>query len=134
LTWGHRDSLKYEFHVAPGADYRQIQVHYAGIAGLSLAGDGSLAVDLGNGWGSLVDDKPYVYQQIGGEKVEVAGRFVLLDQQTYAFEITGSYDTARELVIDPDLAWSTYLGREGDGHDIGYGIAVDPAGDAYVTG
>ena len=30
-TWGQRDSLKYEFHVAPNADYRQIQVHYAGI-------------------------------------------------------------------------------------------------------
>ncbi len=25
VTWGQRDSLKYEFHVAPGADYQQIR-------------------------------------------------------------------------------------------------------------
>ena len=35
-TRGQRDSLKYEFHVAPGADYRQIQVQYEGIEGLSV--------------------------------------------------------------------------------------------------
>jgi hypothetical protein len=35
-TWGRRDHLKYEFHVAPGTDYQQIQVSYAGIEGLWL--------------------------------------------------------------------------------------------------
>lgn len=58
VTWGQRDSLKYEFHVAPGADWSMIQVRYPGIEGLSLAKDGSLLVDLGEGWGSLTDDAP----------------------------------------------------------------------------
>jgi hypothetical protein len=57
-TWGQRNSVKYEFHVAPGADYRQIQVHCAGIAGLSLAADGSSHVNLGGDWGSLLDNAP----------------------------------------------------------------------------
>jgi hypothetical protein len=35
-TWGRQSGLKYEFHVAPGADYQQIQVSYQGIEGLSL--------------------------------------------------------------------------------------------------
>ena len=48
-AWGLRSHLKYEFHVAPGADWSQIQVRYEGIAGLSLAEDGSLVVDLGEG-------------------------------------------------------------------------------------
>jgi hypothetical protein len=44
LTWGRRDSLKYEFHVAPGADYRQIRVRYEGIDGLVLDPLGNLHV------------------------------------------------------------------------------------------
>jgi hypothetical protein len=131
-TWGLRSSLKYEFHVAPGADWSQIVVRYDGIESLSLADDGSLLIDLGDEWGILTDAAPYIYQMIDGHEVEVAGRFVLLDEWTYTFDITGQYDAGAPLVIDPDLAWATYLG--GSGHDMGSGIAVDAAGNALVTG
>ena len=131
-NWGQRDSLKYEFHVAPGAVWSDIQVRYDGIEGLSINEAGQLAVDLGDDWGQIIDDAPYIYQEIDGERVEVAGQFVLLDEWTYSFEIAGDYDPTKELVIDPDLDWSTYLG--GSGGDMGYGIAVDAAGNALVTG
>ena len=132
LTWGLRSHLKYEFHVAPGADFSQVAVRYEGIGGLSLAEDGSLIVDLGEGWGSLIDDAPYIYQMIDGRQMKVAGRFVLLDEWTYSFEIIGDYDPASELFIDPHLAWSIYLG--GSNSDYGYGIAVDASGNIFVTG
>ena len=131
-TWGQRDSLKYEFHVAPGADWSAIQVHYEGVEGLSLAEDGSLVVGLGDGWGQVTDDAPIIYQVVDGERVEVAGAFSLLDSDTYTFQVTGPYDPSRELVIDPDLVWSTYLG--GSDRDYGWGIAVDSFGNALVTG
>jgi len=131
-TWGRRDSLKYEFHVDPGADYSAIQVRYDGIEGLSLTADGSLAVDLGDEWGQLVDDAPYIYQIVDGAEVAVSGRFVLLNEWTYSFEIEGDYDPAVELIIDPDLSWATYIG--GSDWDEGYGIAVDASGSAFVTG
>lgn len=41
-----------------------------------------------------------------------------------------AYDKSKPLVIDPTLNYSTYLGD----YDFGYGIAVDSAGNAYVTG
>ncbi|HUU12541.1 MAG TPA: choice-of-anchor D domain-containing protein [Terriglobia bacterium] len=47
------------------------------------------------------------------------------------FEIA-PYDRTRPLVIDPVLAYSTYLG--GTGLDYAEGIAVDAAGSAYVVG
>jgi hypothetical protein len=130
VTWGQRDSLKYEFHVAPGADYQQIRIHYDGIKGLSIDAQGVLHVQ--TALGDLTDAAPMIYQQIGGRQVPVAGQFKLLDADTYTFVITGPYDPTRELVIDPDLAWSTYLGGSGDYG--GGGIAVDAADNVYVTG
>ena len=87
---------------------------------------------IADGWGDLVDSVPFIYQEIGGQQVQVAGRFVLWDDRTYAFEITGAYDRARPLVIDPDVTWATYLG--GSGPDGASGISVDSAGNAFVTG
>jgi hypothetical protein len=87
---------------------------------------------VGLGWDELVDDAPYVYQVIDGRQVGVAGQFELVDSHTYTFAVTGAYDHGRELVIDPDLAWSTYLG--GSGEDRGMGVAMGGAGDAFLTG
>ncbi len=129
-TWGRRNSLKYEFHVAPGADYSQIQISYDGIDGLYIDDAGALHVQ--TELGELVDEAPYIYQRAGGEEVEVEGTFVLVDADTYSFVLSGEYDVASELIIDPDLVWSTYLG--GSTGDYGQGIAVDGSGNILVTG
>ena len=129
-TWGRRDSLKYEFHIAPGADYTQISVSYTGIEGLSIDAAGALHVQ--TDLGELVDDAPYIYQDIASQRVEVTGAFELIDSDTCTFTVTGDYDSNQELVIDPDLAWSTYMG--GSAKDTGFGIAVDASGGVYVTG
>jgi hypothetical protein len=43
-----------------------------------------------------------------------------------------AYDPSKPLVLDPVLVYSTYLGS--NVHDQGQSIAVDGAGNAYVTG
>ncbi|MDY0166923.1 MAG: SBBP repeat-containing protein, partial [Thermoguttaceae bacterium] len=131
-VWGQRSQLKYEFYVGPGADWRQIQIRYDGIVGLSIAEDGSLIVDPGGGWEPLIDAAPYVYQEIDGQHVEIASQYVLVDPWTFGFELSGDYDPDALLVIDPELAWSTYLG--GTGQDFGYGVDVDGSGNVVVTG
>ena len=50
---------------------------------------------------------------------------------TYGFAV-GAYDDTRPLVVDPGLVYSTFLGGSLD--DSGFGIAVDTAGQAFVTG
>jgi hypothetical protein len=129
-TFGRRDSLKYEFYVAPGADYQQIQVSYDGIKNLWIDGSGALHVE--TELGALVDDAPYIYQVVEGQQVKVAGSFNLIDDDTYTFEISGAYDPNVELIIDPNLGWVAYLG--GSSHDFGVDIVVDAAGSALVTG
>ena len=129
-TYGRRTHLKYEFHVAPGADYNQIMMRYEGIDGLSIDANGALHIQ--TPLGELVDEAPYIYQVINGRKKEVAGRYRVMDQSSYNFQITGKVDAARELIIDPYLAWGSFLG--GSSLDRAYGIAADADGNAFITG
>ncbi|MBN1909699.1 MAG: SBBP repeat-containing protein [Pirellulales bacterium] len=129
-TFSRHGQMKYEFHVQPGADYSQISLSYTGIKGLSVDSNGRLHIT--TALGDLVDDGLYIYQVIDGQQVEVSGQFSLLDADTYTFTLTSDYDSSFELVIDPDLDWSTYLG--GDIWDRGYGVAVDATGNIFATG
>jgi len=63
---------------------------------------------------------------------EVGGAYVLKGGGRVGFAV-GEYDAARPLIIDPTvLTYSTYLG--GGDRDTGRAIALDSAGNAYVTG
>ena len=68
---------------------------------------------------------------IEGRRLLVEGRYILLDETTVAFEVS-RYDPDHAPVIDPTLAYAGYIG--GSNYDQTYGIAVDSAGNAYVTG
>jgi hypothetical protein len=149
---GTRTGLKYNFHVAPGADYRVIRLHCDGIETLALREDGSLAVHLPAASKTpsletlgappslaalsddhvLIDATPYIYQERNGQRIPVSGGYVLHDDHTYGFALTGSHDPALPLVIDPEVAWGTYLGGNND--DYGTAVAVDASGNVYVTG
>jgi hypothetical protein len=72
-----------------------------------------------------------MYQEVDGVRREVSGGYVLKGTHQVSFQVA-AYDASRPLVIDPVLFYSTYLGGSGIEH--GYGVAVDTAGNAFVTG
>src|SRR5207237_2039714 len=61
----------------------------------------------------------------------VAGEYVLFAHNQVGVHL-GDYDVQEPLVIDPVLTYSTFLG--GANNDLGFGIAVDGFGNAYVCG
>ena len=126
--YGSGGVLRYDFIVKPGASPEDIALAYNGIDSLTIA-DGELVV--GTAFGDIKQTKPYIYQQIGDEVMEVEGGFSLGSGDTYCFHIA-AYDTSSPLIIDPTLVYSTYLG--GGSNETGRGIAVDSTGCAYVTG
>jgi hypothetical protein len=128
VYYGDQRQLEYDFVVAPGANPKPIRLQFAGAKKIKLAANGDLIVSARNG--SIAFHKPVIYQLKDGQRQPVAGRFALLAKQTVGFTLA-RYDRAEFLVIDPVLAYSTYLG--GTGGDVGFGIAVDGSGDAYVV-
>ena len=136
VYYGNQGRLEYDFVLKPGADPRQIQLHFDGASKVALDAKGN--VRLQTPVRELLLEKPQVYQQVSDSKGKssrhpVAGRFVLLAKNTVGFRVAG-YDPQRELVIDPVLSYSTYLGGSGGNGERGNGIAVDAAGNAYITG
>jgi hypothetical protein len=126
---GQQSTLEYDFIVSPGADYRQIKLHFEGANKLELDQQGNLVLDVD---GVVVTQhKPHVYQTITGRKKNVTGEYLLLGEGNVAFGV-GEYDRSMSLIIDPVLVYSTYLG--GPGYEEIMGIGVDAEGSAYVTG
>jgi hypothetical protein len=129
VYYGNQRQLEYDFVVAPGADPKSVRLKFSGTKGLHLAPNGDVVVTTANGWLTL--HKPMVYQMVDGQRYAVAGSYALLTKYTAGFRL-GNYNHAKAVVIDPVLAYSTYLG--GGGSDAGNAIAVDIAGYVYVTG
>ncbi|HEY0376092.1 MAG TPA: SBBP repeat-containing protein [Pyrinomonadaceae bacterium] len=130
IYYGEQRQLEYDFEVAPGVDSRQIALEFSGVERMRVErGTGELV--LGTAGGEVRQRRPAAYQEVGGERREVASRYVIKGRREVGIEV-GEYDRARPLVIDPVLTYSTYLG--GYNTDNAYDIALDSSGMAYVVG
>jgi hypothetical protein len=105
-------------------------LQFSGTGNLRLESNGDLLLAANNG--DIRLHAPVVYQTVAGAKKSVEGKFVLLAKQQVGFEI-GAYDRSRELVIDPVLSYSTYLGGSG-AEAAPVVIAADNALNAYIAG
>ncbi len=128
--YGNGKQMEYDFIVSPGGDPSQITVRYEGAKSLSVDAAGRLVVE--TDWGEVIEQPPVGYQISGGDRVSLAGEYVLKGDKAFGFELPDGYEADLPVVIDPTLDFSTYLG--GSGLDKGYDIAVDESGAAYVTG
>jgi hypothetical protein len=129
------NQIKYQFVVRPAADPARIRLAYRGATAVQLTAAGQLEVSTPAG--SFNDAAPSAYQMILGRRVPVSVAYTLAaptadGTSEYGFRL-GAYDPTCPLVLDPAvIVYAGFLG--GSQRDNGYGIAVDAAGNAYVTG
>lgn len=136
--YGNGHDFEQEFIVKPGADATNVRVAYEGIESLGVNKDGSLLIKAPTG--QMRETPPRIYQEIGGHRVAVEGRFNLLTATSYNFQLS-PYDAKYPLVVDPTLLYSTFLGGSAGNNletfgtqETATGVTVDASGNAYLSG
>ena len=128
VFYGNQRQLEYDLVVAPGADPRAIRLSFTAARKVSIDRAGNLVLQ--GATGDVIQHKPVIYQEQDGERKTVAGSYIKRGREV-GFQIA-AYDKRLPLIIDPVVSYATFLG--GVKNDSGQAIAVDAAGNAYITG
>ncbi|UTW65701.1 gliding motility-associated C-terminal domain-containing protein [bacterium SCSIO 12643] len=120
-----QDGLKYDLHIAPGADASQIELEYEGVDQLYIK-NGKLYVitSLHENW----EEKPEAWQIIDGKKKKINCKYQL-SGNTLSYVFPDGYDSNYSLIIDPVLVFSSYSGASSN--NFGYTATYDKFGFLY---
>ena len=129
IFYAQASDIEYDLVVKPGADPSKIRLHFEGGRNLRLDSDGSLLMDAGSK--TLRHAPPQVYQDSGGTRRTIDGRYRLLAGGKVRFEL-GAYDRSQTLVIDPVMNYAGYFGS--DREDVITAVAAAADGSLWVTG
>jgi hypothetical protein len=129
IFYGNKGGIEYDLVLVPGADPAKISFALEGATSMRLANSGDLVLTLRDA--EVRQLKPMVYQEINGARRLLPAHYIIHRDKTVGFEIAG-FNRNLPMVIDPRLAYSTYLGS--DTVDTVTSVAVDQFGNAYATG
>ncbi len=130
--YGNQRQLEYDFIVSPDSEVDQIRFGFEGSESLAISDTGELVIQLNADGDTVRFNAPIAYQTAAdGTRETVDSQYVLNSDGTVSFQVA-DYDRTRELVIDPILDYTTFLG--GTGYDNVEAVAADDAGNVYVTG
>jgi hypothetical protein len=129
VVYGDRAYIKQEYRIHEGGNPEDIVLRYEGIKGLKVNPKGQLEIKTEKG--VLLENKLLSYQIMKGEAVAVKSQYLVDGDDTARFSV-GKYDRNKELIIDPELIFSTYLG--GSASDEANDIQVDKNGNVYIAG
>jgi hypothetical protein len=129
VLYGNESQLEYDLVLAPGADVKAIALEFKGAQKVTVSKDGDLVLqrDAVN----YIQHRPRVYQVRDGRSIEIPARYTVSEKSIVGFEVE-SYDHGKQLVIDPELAFSALFG--GSGTDSAQDIALDSQGNIYIVG
>ena len=111
VYYNSANSKKSDFVVHTGGNYKDISLKYSGITGILINPQGVLQIR--SDAGDITEQIPEAYQLINGKKILVKADFVVEDSFKVKFDIQ-EYDPAYDLVIDPQLIYSSFFGGTND--------------------
>jgi hypothetical protein len=129
VYYGNDHQLEYDFVIRPGGEPQSIRFSVTGANLARIEQSGDLVLQAGEARAIL--HRPLAYQIINAQRREVAASFLALGGSRFGIRVA-SYDRKSPLIIDPVLAYSTYLGGSDDEGILGIGFDED--GNIYVAG
>jgi len=120
--------VEYQFLVGARADASGIAWRIEGARGIHVDDSGDLMVEAGAN--ALRCRRPFAFQDIHGRRGAVDVRYEV-DGETVKLRL-GEYNHSLPLIIDPVISYSALIG--GSGYDAGYAVALDAAGNVFLTG
>jgi gliding motility-associated-like protein len=127
-VFSSRGNLEYEFIVQPNADVTRLKLKFEGQDDIRIK-DHNLVISTTAG--QVTEMKPYAFQYINDDKVEVPCEYRLRDNVlTYTFP--KDYDHSQRLIIDPVVVLCTLTGSTAD--NWGYSATYDDQGNFYAGG
>jgi gliding motility-associated-like protein len=127
-VYSDMNRIKYDLVVEPNIDPAQINLKYNGIEKMYLKDE---KLVLSTSLGEQVESKPYTYQFINDEKVEIPCEYVLNGDRV-SFKISKKYNPNYKLIIDPTLVFCSFTGSTAD--NWGYTATYDSLGNLYAGG
>ncbi len=125
---GGSQSIKYNFIVKPNGDPNDIKIHYSGISNIKLVKN---ELHISTSVSESIEQKPFVFQIIDGDTVEIPSKFVL-HKDVVSFKLLKDYDHTKELIIDPLLVFAAQSGSTAD--NFGMTATYDTYGNLYTGG
>lgn len=117
-------AIKYDFIIAPGANPDQIKIRYFGVnPRINKKGQLEIRTSVTD----ILESRPFAYQIVDGLKASVECTYSLAGNDLQ-FAL-GAYDHSKELIIDPELIFSTFSGSFAD--NFGYTATYDTEGHLY---
>jgi hypothetical protein len=97
-VYGVISCIEYDWIVKPGSTPNLISFKYTDIQNASIDQGGNLVID--TGYRKMVHKKPFTYQDIDNERLEVTVSYKNISNNVYGFTV-GDYNSNYKLVIDP---------------------------------
>ena len=125
-TYG--EGLKYDWIIQPHAQPSSIKMRLEGVDRVEL-NDGRLI--LYTPLNTIIEERPYAFQWENNNRVEVECHYKWKNNRL-SFEFPNGYDATKELIIDPEMIFSSYSGSFAN--NFGYTATYDDYGFLYAGG
>jgi gliding motility-associated-like protein len=127
VTTKSKIGLKYDWVIKPNGNLNDIKLNFQGANSLYIQYN---ELYIKHSEGTLKEQKPFAYQIIKGERIIVNVSYII-SKNRVSFN-SDNYNKDYDLIIDPDLIFSTYSGATDD--NFGFTATYDSDGNLYAGG